>query len=751
MKFSKKQILVSTPILIIGATAIIMQIVTVQELISQFYGNEICIGTTLAFWLLWTAAGSALLPRILPRSGQIQNWLISMQSLWIFSMVFTLVFIRASKLVLHIPPGELLGLMPIMAITAISLLPFCLISGFLYTIACQWRADQQGEFSPPRVFTLESIGAGLGGLLAGLFLIKTISTTAIIFFLSGLNLLCVFSLAFKRKYISVGCSLIILIGLWSMQDRIPCIQAELDRLSYPRQQNVISQNTPYGQITLTRTERQYNIYQNGLWLYTFPDPFSAESAVHYTLLQHPAPERILMIGGGPELTREILKHPTVKQIDYIEINPDLIMFVENHVPEIHEILKDTRIHIIHADVRQFLSKSKNSYDIILSNLPNPYTNQLNRFYTVEFFQEIRDHLSSNGVFGFQVHGEENVISPELSGYLSMLSSTVREVFPDLTLLPGEIQFWLASKQRGLTFSEPGRFQERIIERGLKTQYIQPYFMQYNFSADRIKQIQDHINLTDSRNADFRPLGFYYDSILWATHFSRGFKYILTILNKWHLYQIFTVILILSSLIYLLQRRNPGLNWNRFYLLSSIGVVGFTEISLEMILILAFQILWGATYQILIVLITVYMLGLCMGSLISWKFHERHNADFHRFRHVQLVMALSVTVCMISIACCRWAQNHEMQWMALVLLPMVTFWVSGVAGFQFVLANHLYVDSRSRIANQAGALYGTDLCGSAAGAILCAAFLMPVFGIQNSLWMIIVMNIGIWILMRQSTD
>ena len=52
------------PFLTFGFTSVMAQIILMRELVILFYGNELSLGTMLGVWLLWTAVGSALLPRL---------------------------------------------------------------------------------------------------------------------------------------------------------------------------------------------------------------------------------------------------------------------------------------------------------------------------------------------------------------------------------------------------------------------------------------------------------------------------------------------------------------------------------------------------------------------------------------------------------------------------------------------------------------------------------------------------------------
>jgi len=51
-------------------------------------------------------------------------------------------------------------------------------------------------------------------------------------------------------------------------------------------------------LVLVGREGAATLYENGLAVVTVPDPEAAEEAVHYALLEHPAPSSLLLIGGG---------------------------------------------------------------------------------------------------------------------------------------------------------------------------------------------------------------------------------------------------------------------------------------------------------------------------------------------------------------------------------------------------------------------------------------------------------------------
>ena len=71
-----------------------------------------------------------------------------------------------------------------------------------------------------------------------------------------------------------------------------------------------AQNSIYGSLAVVGTDASRSLFENGLIVMTVPDPAAAEEAVHFALLEHPEPHRLLLIGGGMNGSiAEALAHP----------------------------------------------------------------------------------------------------------------------------------------------------------------------------------------------------------------------------------------------------------------------------------------------------------------------------------------------------------------------------------------------------------------------------------------------------------
>ena len=163
-------------------------------------------------------------------------------------------------------------------------------------------------------------------------------------------------------------------------------------------------DTAYHNIAVVKKNGQVSVFTNGLWSFSEPDRFSAEQGAHLALLQHPNPKTILLLGGGiAGLLEEVLKQPGIRHIDYVEPDPDLIDLLTPHLlPATVRSLRHPRVRLVHQDPRIFMSRSRTRYDVVLMNSGDPITAQMNRFYTQEFYANVKQRLSPGGIFSFAV-------------------------------------------------------------------------------------------------------------------------------------------------------------------------------------------------------------------------------------------------------------------------------------------------------------------------------------------------------------
>jgi hypothetical protein len=85
-------------------------------------------------------------------------------------------------------------------------------------------------------------------------------------------------------------------------------------------------------------------------------------------------------------------------MDTIEIEPAIARGARLFGPLVERTFADPRNEIHFEDAKTFFARHQKQYDIIVSEPSNPWVSGVASLFTDEFYQQIRRHLSSNGIF-----------------------------------------------------------------------------------------------------------------------------------------------------------------------------------------------------------------------------------------------------------------------------------------------------------------------------------------------------------------
>ena len=116
------------------------------------------------------------------------------------------------------------------------------------------------------------------------------------------------------------------------------------------------------------------------------------------VIARPGTESMLVVGyGGGVVVDTVPK--TVRKIDVIELEPKVI--AANRATASlrrRDPLSDPRLTVISNDARGALNLTRRKYDAIVSQPSHPWTAGASHLYTLEFMQQVREHLNDGGVF-----------------------------------------------------------------------------------------------------------------------------------------------------------------------------------------------------------------------------------------------------------------------------------------------------------------------------------------------------------------
>jgi spermidine synthase len=136
-----------------------------------------------------------------------------------------------------------------------------------------------------------------------------------------------------------------------------------------------------------------------------------------------------------------------------------------------------------------------------------------------------------------------------------------------------------------------------------------------------------------------------------------------------------------------------------------------------------------------------MVGLALGSWSAISKNKSERRVFPLFRLLQLCMFLyPLLVIVILWLLHRFSSHFQYIWVMGWLFPILTAGAGFIGGYQFPLANRLYLRTGKPVQRVAGLLYGYDLLGSSVGAILTSAFLIPILGIFPTLFLFSFLNL-----------
>ena len=646
----------------VGAASVITQLALLREMLGAFSGNELMLGIMLGNWLLLTGLG-AWLGR---NTGKRQNFFSVGLILLAVLPLAQVVLLRVLRNVVFLP-GATLGVVETFAGSFVVLLPFCLVSGYLLTLACGLTGNIGG------VYVADSLGSVAGGVVFSFVLVRWFDHFTI---LCGPAILCLTLAAWvNRKAIPVAVLGVVAVGAalwWGVDARSTAWQ-------FPGQHVVFTGSSPYGKLVVTENGGQFNFIENGLPIFTTHDTERIEETAHFAMAQWPDAQRVLLIGGGVTGTaREILKYP-VRELTYIELDPLIIEAGQRFMPA---ALSDRRVRVVNTDGRRFVQTTSEKFDVVIVDLADPATAQLNRFFTAEFFTAVRRVLSADGVVAFGLGRYENYVSPELAQLLASAYRTVHEVFPNVLVLPGGRVFFAASAAE-LTRDIAGRLEEHRIQ----TQWMKRNVLDALLTPDRLADVQRAVAAPAKVNRDFAPVLYFYQLRHWLSQFPVRVGLLEAA--------------VLTALgIYLWRLRPVTL---------AIFAGGFAASALEIVLLLGVQIACGALYQQLGVIVAAFMAGLAVGA---WQ--ARH---WPARRLAGLAFGVAVVAAVIP-AVLQYAGN-------LPVIVAMTFALAAVVGMEFPVAS--LADLTGGTAT-AGRLYAADLVGACLGAWLASTLLIPLLGV-----------------------
>jgi spermidine synthase len=425
-------------------------------------------------------------------------------------------------------------------------------------------------------------------------------------------------------------------------------------------------------------------------------------------------------------------------LHYVELDP---LMITASLPFLStpdkKALDDPRVGVFFQDGRYFIKQGGEPYDMVIVNLPDPSTAMLNRFYTLEFFQEVQRRLAKGGVLVTGITASDNYLGEEVGMYASSLYHTLKKVFPNIIIAPGFKNYFFATASAHVITADPALLSERYQSRHIVSDYFTPYHFSMLFPEDRASFFATEMERKSpvQINTDAWPITYYYNLVLWEGISATGerTKFFHGLAGTLHWLALALVLLFLVRVAYVLLTRRRVVYHLNYNLLLAIATTGFAGMALEIILLFSFQNIFGYVYHQVGLIVALFMLGLAVGGaqmnqLIAGK--ERSWVMILTLLEILIgIYSISLPFLINFLA----ASGTDVQGSLIDLRYLFLILVAGagwLTGLEFPLVSTIFI-KRYAVGTVAGWVDSFDHLGACLGALLTGTILVPVLGIFQS--------------------
>ena len=170
---------------------------------------------------------------------------------------------------------------------------------------------------------------------------------------------------------------------------------------------VYAKDSAYQRIVLTRGRGSFQLFLNGNLQFSSADEYRYhEALVHPAFSLRPDAKRVLICGGGDGLAvREVLKHPSVREVVLVDLDPAMTDMARKQ-PMVRQLngaaLEDPRVKVVNADAMVWLQETQGPpFDLAFVDFPDPNTYALGKLYTSRFYRLLQRRLAEDAMITVQ--------------------------------------------------------------------------------------------------------------------------------------------------------------------------------------------------------------------------------------------------------------------------------------------------------------------------------------------------------------
>jgi len=351
------------------------------------------------------------------------------------------------------------------------------------------------------------------------------------------------------------------------------------------------------------------------------------------------------------------------------------------------------VQAVAADPLRALA-TRDDWDLIALLDGDPLTLRRNRTRTLEFLRGCKAHMHPGGVLVMRVGVADTYLGGVGGRLLSVLASTVNEVFEQLSVVAGEDTLLVAGGPEAEITVEPEELALRLAATAVDPAEISPEMLSLLVDRDRSSDLQSRLRLDSEVNTIRHPRAVLLAGGLHEARALPGLLPSVAALERTGAGPLAAALGVVMAFLFAaaaLGRRAAG---------ATAAVVGFCSMGWWLLLIAAWQSTRGSVYSEIGALTAVFMAGLAVGSLAAT-----------RIPHPQrLVPAVLIAGTVLSIVLAAgWALSAP-----IVMIPPLLAVGGLLTGAAFPGLTRLGPPNPRRAA---GVAFSADQAGAAAAALL----------------------------------
>lgn len=752
--------------LLFGYSSIIFQIIYLREFLTIFYGNELCIGTILALWLFGIASG-ALLGSVIADRIKTRVMGVFLGFLLLLHILFPifLYLLRISIPLFLSTRGEYIPFYNLLIAVLCLIVPVSAIVGILFPLSCSGiQSDSHAGISAGLIYLFEAVGSLAGGCLFTFVYVMIFDNfqLAVIQLFLALALTGSYLLRQRHTYLALYFIMLCAAGGFIFGTSMP---GNLNNATVHRRWDAFfsplpldrSVNTRYQNVALSRQGDQLDIYTNLKYTESVPDPYSNELYAQFALCQSPHPSDILIIQGVFSGLVDACRSHSPKSVDILELDRIYFDTVTDTIPDIVEQMLDyPQVTLRFVDGRFFVKRTDNKYDLIFIAVSDPDTAMLNRFYTLDFFENLKSVLSPQGVVAFKLTSAPNYMGQTVGRYNSSLYKTLTAAFDHVLVTHGETKFFVAASAPDVISADPQVLISRYEQRGITREIFFPQAFYSLLDPQRLAFVAANLNQRAEEtalNTDAAPVAYHYNLYLWDTFSGSKLTGLLRLFESITPFKaaialfVVTIILIISPLTARTATRKK--TCFRAVLFWVICSTGFSAMGIELLLLFAFQNIFGYLYSMIGFIVALFMFGLTMGSVIGMRVIRRRQY-LDRIFIVLLCIEIVIPIFAFMLPSVLSAVGSSSSQLQIQCIFFGLVILSGLlTGMEFPLAVHLFNFDEHYGGYSAGMLDAADHIGACIGSMIIGTFLIPLLGIYTTAILIGMCNISSCIVVAAS--